>query len=104
MKARMAFLTSGYRELMYLHNHPSTSTFSMADIDTFITQACIGLMSVVTNQGEVYILHKNHRYTYQQVRELLFSIKEIANEDIEETIDLFLRNCGKVGIDYGKAK
>ena len=46
----------------------------------------------------------NHRYTYQQVRELLFSIKEIANEDIEETIDLFLRNCGKVGIDYGKAK
>lgn len=104
MKARMAFLTSGYRELMYLHNHPSTSTFSMADIDTFITQACIGLMSVVTNQGEVYILHKNHRYTYQQVRELLFSIKEIANEDIEKTIDLFLRNCGKVGIDYGKAK
>ena len=47
---------------------------------------------------------KNHRYTYQQVRELLFSIKEIANEDIEKTIDLFLRNCGKVGIDYGKAK
>ena len=50
------------------------------------------------------VLMVNHRYTYQQVRELLFSIKEIANEDIEETIDLFLRNCGKVGIDYGKAK
>ena len=48
---------------MYLHNHPSTSTFSMADIDTFITQACIGLMSVVTNQGEVYILHKLHAQT-----------------------------------------
>lgn len=103
-KACVAFLSSGYRELMYLHNHPSTSTFSMADIDTFVTQGCIGLMSVVTNQGEVYILHKTRRYTYQKARELLFSIREAANEDIEKTVAMFLHDCGKAGIDYGKAK
>ena len=104
MKARAAFLSSRYGELMYLHNHPSTNIFSMADIDTFITQGGIGLISVVTNQGEVYILHKNHRYTYEKARDLLFLIREAVSEDTEKMIDMFLRDCKKAGIDYGKAK
>ena len=104
MEACSAFISNGYGALMYLHNHPSTSTFSMADIDTFITHGGIGLMSVVTNQGEVYILHKNCRYRYEKVRKLLFSIRERMNGDIDKIVDEFLRVCGKVGIDYGKAK
>ena len=104
MKARAAFLSSRYGELMYLHNHPSTNIFSMADIDTFITQGGIGLISVVTNQGEVYILHKNHRYTYEKARALLFLIREAVSEDIEKMVAMFLRDCKEAGIDYGKAK
>ena len=104
MKARAAFLSSRYGELMYLHNHPSTNIFSMADIDTFITQGGIGLISVVTNQGEVYILHKNHRYTYEKARDLLFLIREAVSEDTEKMVAMFLRDCKEAGIDYGKAK
>lgn len=103
-KACTSFFSSRYGELMYLHNHPKTGLFSMMDIDTFITQGAIGLMSVVTNQGEVYILHKNHRYNYEKVRNLLLSICKTVNRDSDRTVEMFLSECRKVGVDYGKAK
>ena len=103
-KACTAFFSSRYGDLMCLHNHPRTGTFSMADIDTFITHGAIGLMSVVTNQGEVYILHKNHRYNYEKVRDLLFSIRKMVNGDLDKIVEMFLSECRKAGVDYGKAK
>lgn len=103
-KARALFSSAGYRELLYLHNHPSTNLFSLADIDTFVTYAQIGLLSVVTNQGEVYILHKTRRYDYQRARGLLLALFEETHGDFERMTALFLHRCKEVGIDYGKSK
>ena len=56
--------------LVNLHNHPSTNNFSLADIATFVQAREIGLMSVVTNQAEVYMLLKSYDFNYRKVFEL----------------------------------
>ena len=88
----------------YLHNHPSTRKFSLADIDTFVGERYIGLISVVTNQGEVYILHKGAKYSYRVVRELMLQIYDECKGDTDMMVELFLHRCGKAGISYGKSK
>lgn len=98
------FTSADAGEIMYLHNHPSTKKFSLADIDTFISERNIGLMSVVTNQGEVYILHKSEKYSYRSVRLLMLHIYDECKGDVDKMVDMFLHMCGKAGIDYGKSK
>ena len=95
------------QSLLYLHNHPSTNTFSVGDIDTFCCEKAIKLMSVVTNQGEVYILNKTVNYSFEATRELLTSIFESFPEgEIDDKIFVkkFLKECHKGGVEYAKAK
>lgn len=95
------------QSLVYLHNHPSTNTFSIGDIDTFVCERAIKAISVVTNQGEVYILNKLDNYSFDGTRKLL---TEIYNSYPEEEIDdkdfvkKFLRRCREGGIEYAKSK
>lgn len=94
-------------EVAYLHNHPSTNTFSLPDILTFIRYSQIGIISVVTNQGEVYILRKTKKYEYNKVKDvfgrifLLYKDKKISHN---EAVKLFLKECYKGGIAYVKSK
>lgn len=94
--------------LAFLHNHPSTNNFSIADIDTFIGNKNIGLMSVVTNQGNVYIVHKNEKYSYHKSREILMSAFEtLRRQDKysnDNLVNIFLKESYKGGIDYEKSK
>ena len=53
------------QSLIYLHNHPSTNSFSVGDIDTFVCERAVKAMSVVTNQGEVYVLNKLENYSFE---------------------------------------
>lgn len=94
------------KSLMFLHNHPSTNTFSVADIDTFVCEPTIKVMSVVTNQGEVYILNKLENFDYNIVRNLLKNIyNEFSGEiDNKKFVMKFLKCCKKGGIEYAKSK
>lgn len=95
------------QSLVYLHNHPSTNTFSVGDIDTFVCERAIKVMSVVTNQGEVYILNKLANYNFSRVRELLTSVYTSFPKgeiDDKEFVIRFLKICRKGGIEYAKAK
>ena len=97
------FTTSGKNELCYLHNHPSTQKFSLADIMEFIRYAQIGLMSVVTNQGEVYILYKGEKYSFKDVHMIfskIYSVYSVGLIDAQEVVSRFLKFCGKGGIVY----
>lgn len=66
-EAMGVFRVAGKGEIMYLHNHPTTSNFSFTDIATFLRESQIGVLSVVTNQGTVYVLSKNKQYNFKQV-------------------------------------
>lgn len=93
--------------LVYLHNHPSTNLFSIGDIDTFVCEKAIKAMSVVTNQGEVYIMNKNADYSFSKAKALLNSVHDsFADKDIddEEFVIRFLKRSREGGIEYVKAK
>lgn len=93
--------------LIYLHNHPSTNTFSVGDIDTFVCERAIKVMSVVTNQGEVYVLNKLDNYSFENTRQLLTDIfNRFPDDEIDDKafVKQFLARCGEGGIEYAKAK
>lgn len=93
--------------LVYMHNHPSTNSFSVSDIDTFVTESAIKIMSVVTNQGEVYVLNKLSDYSYNKTRALLAEIfRSFGDESYEnrDFVDKFLKRCNEGGIEYEKSK
>lgn len=95
------------QSLVYLHNHPSTNTFSIGDIDTFCCESAIKTISVVTNQGEVYILNKTGKYSFDATRELLTTIKDsFSDEEIDdkEFVKKYLKECQKGGVEYVRAK
>ena len=98
-------------ELILAHNHPSTSNFSFADIAIFVFDPSIGLMTVVTNQGDVHVLQKRELFEYNKGRELLTSLiekyqlhKDGTEENQEAAAHEFLKSCGKAGIWYGRSK
>jgi hypothetical protein len=96
------------RELVYIHNHPSTRGFSGADLRVFLFDATIGVMTVVTNTGQVYYVAKKERYNAQNADKLYNDIKSelLANGTYTEEISfkLFLKKCGKAGVIYEKHK
>ena len=96
------------QSLVYLHNHPSTNNFSVADIDTFICEGSIKAMSVITNQGEVYVLNKKSNYEYNKARQLMASVFNSFDDNSEidnnEFVSRFLKRCDEGGIEYAKSK
>ena len=95
------------QSLIYLHNHPSTNNFSVGDIDTFVCESAIKTMSVVTNQGEVYVLNKTAAYNYNNIRTMLNEIyKSFDGDEIDNKafVSEFLKRCKEGGVEYGKAK
>lgn len=93
--------------LIYLHNHPSTNNFSVGDIDTFVCEKVIKTLSVVTNQGEVYVLNKLNTFSYDKTRNLLADIyHSFCDDEIDdkEFVARFLKRCTEGGIEYAKSK
>ena len=92
-------------ELVLVHNHPSTANFSLADIDYFIANDYIVLMSVVTNQGDVYALLKTGQYDYDTVRSIeLALVRKYSLNEQETIVKMFLKLCSKGGMVYVKGK
>ena len=93
-------------ELMYLHNHPSTNKFSLIDLTEFLNYSNIGLLSVVTNQVEVYILHKTSDFDFDIAKDLLVNAGKSAERYIishDAAVKKFLKECRKGGVFYVKA-
>lgn len=93
------------RELVILHNHPTTATFSLADIDYFIANDYIGTMSVVTNQGEIYVLHKTDRYAYDRIKAIEMDlVRQYTLEEQRWIVRDFLTKCWEGGVAYVRGK
>lgn len=102
-----ALSLAGRYTLAFLHNHPSTNNFSLADIATFVQAREIGLMSVVTNQAEVYMLLKSYDFNYRKVFELglkVYDAYSAGEFSHEEAVKAFLRNCIQWGVNYERSK
>lgn len=94
-------------EIFYLHNHPSGASFSFADLVTFTEYPQIGVMSVVTNLGKVFMLQKTAKYDYNKMREIIQSsyakVKRGTYSE-RQAVREVLRKCEKGGARYVRSK
>ena len=92
-----------------LHNHPSTQSFSLEDIQFFIGFQSIRLMVLVSNQGVVHYLSKSDGYVPEKAYGLLHEHYKMIDKgmDVKNIIDItdkYLKKCSRVGIEYRKGK
>ena len=87
------------------HNHPSTQTFSLEDINFFVTYYCISLFIVVSNQGTIHYLQKTEKYDYNKAKALYNQcikkkrLFETQSDYYNKALE-FLKNCIECGILY----
>lgn len=91
--------------VIVLHNHPSLSNFSLADVQFLLHYASIKMMVVVTNLGSISYLVKGKGYSYNKAITLFNEAVSLNNEakglkDLQKAVEHFLKNCNIVGIDY----
>ena len=90
---------------MILHNHPSSQTFSLQDIQFFIEFPMIEVIVVVSNQGTVHYLKRDKGYNVKQAIELFNECIEGLSKNSPMTeVYLaslsFLAKCSEVGLYY----
>ena len=88
-----------------LHNHPSLSLISLADIRIFIFYFNIKLSVVISNLGCISYLIKSNNYDASKAINLLNQAIKMNNraknlKDKQEAAKFFLKNCSNVGIKY----
>lgn len=91
--------------VIVLHNHPSLSDFSLADIQFLLKFQSVKMMVVVTNLGGVSYLVKSKRYDFGKAILLFNEAVDKNNEAddlkaLQEAADYFLKNSYNVGINY----
>lgn len=94
-------------EIIFIHNHPSGSTFSYADIGFLLQNDEIGVMVLVTNTGRMRTLQKTKKFSYNEAKKLLANIKEnfgitgAVTGDYQQIIaEEFLDRAKEVGLTY----
>lgn len=92
--------------LIFMHNHPSTGTFSGVDFKTFCDNDTLYAMTVVGNDGSVYTLTKVAGFDSGKALAYYHDLamntyKEYVNNGTMAMKEL-LENCEKIGLIYGK--
>ena len=91
--------------VVILHNHPSSQTFSLQDIQFFIEFPMIEVIVVVSNQGTVHYLKRDKDYN---VKQAIILFKECIDGLSKNSPMLevylaslsFLAKCSEVGLYY----
>lgn len=104
IEAQTFFRDSYEREIVLMHNHPSTKGFSYADIGYFISNDYLELMTVVSNQGEVHCLRKMPNFDFALSQKIYKEnyLRFDPDQQIEMVRD-FIKSCKKGGIAYARS-
>ena len=91
--------------VVVLHNHPSTQTFSLQDIQFFLQYPMLEVIVVVSNQGTVHYMMRENGYDYRKAFELFNEcISELKPKSpiMEQYLASlsFLAKCSEVGLYY----
>ena len=91
--------------VVVLHNHPSTQTFSLQDIQFFLEYMMLEVIVVVSNQGTVHYMMRDKEYDYKKA----FQLFRDCIADLTRTSPVqeqylaalsFLAKCSEVGLYY----
>lgn len=91
--------------VVLLHNHPSTQTFSLEDVQFFIQHPMLEVIVVVSNQGTVHYLKRDKNFDYDKVavlfRECIQGLKRNSpSSDVYMATLTFLAKCSEAGLYY----
>ena len=92
--------------LLFIHNHPSTGTFSGVDFKTFCSNESLYAMTVVGNDGGVYTLVKSQTFNSHDALSYYHDLamdkyKDYPNNGTMAMKEL-LKTCEKIGLSYHK--
>lgn len=93
--------------LLLMHNHPSTGTFSGEDFKTFCNTDSLYIVTVVGNDGSVYLLIKDKEFDIANALEFYGDLtQKYIGKRNNATLAMreLLRNADKVGLIYKKGR
>lgn len=90
--------------LLFMHNHPGTSTFSGKDFKTFCNNDSLYMMTVVGNDGVVQVLYKTKDFEKDKALSMYYILAmekyiQKSNNGILAMKELLSR-CSEVGLVY----
>ena len=91
--------------VVVMHNHPSTQTFSLQDIQFFLEYPMLEVMVVVSNQGMVHYMMRDKEYDYKKAfilfRECIKGLNKKSSIKEQYLASLtFLAKSSEVGVYY----
>lgn len=102
-EAYKAMITQGRNTMMFMHNHPSTGTFSGTYFKTFCNNESLYIMTVVGNDGSVKVLIKQNEFNSSDALlyyyDLVKKYNKYENNGARAMKEL-LKNCDKIGLVY----
>lgn len=109
MEAFYALTNARKNQLLMMHNHPSTGTFSGEDFKTFCNNDSLYIMTVIGNDASVYVLVKTKDFDKRVLVEyakLAQKYYEMGYKNNNGTIAMkkILKNASKYGIEYKKGR
>ena len=104
-------LIAGYKnQLMFMHNHPSTGTFSGEDFKMFCLHNSLYMMTVIGNDSSVYILTKTFEFNADKAiadyihLSMQYYNKGYKNNNGTLAIKSILKNAKQYGLIYKKGR
>lgn len=95
-------------QLMMMHNHPSTGTFSGEDFKTFCNNDSIYIMTIVGNDGFVYALVKTKDFKKEVIVEYIKLTQKYYEMGYRNNATMamkeILNNASDYGIEYKKGR
>lgn len=96
--------SSPNRSLDVLHNHPGLSSFSMNDLNFFMSNQSVRTLTIVTNQGKVMYITKtdvyNHLACRKETQKIYIEFKEGLIKSQDELVEKMLKSFYNHGVRY----
>lgn len=104
LEAYLRFKQNRKNTLLFMHNHPNTSTFSGKDFKTFCTNESLYMIIVVGNDGTVHVLYKTKNFDKENALLLYYKLAmgKYANKRNNGMLAMkeLLKRCNEIGLVY----
>lgn len=92
--------TSPINSLVILHNHPGLSYFSLNDVNEFLSYSAIAVITIVTNQGQIWYLKKTKKFDFEKLIQCMENLQNHAGVcSGDELVEKFLQSGYSYGIE-----
>lgn len=107
LKAKQAMDTYSKNRLLFMHNHPSTGTFSGEDLKMFWSNQSVFILTAVGNDGCIYLLEKGKDFDPEKLSREYYSLAskyKVKRNNATLAVKDILNNAQKYGMEYKKGR